>query len=728
MRPSLSVSEALAEMQSAVKRGDWPAARLAGASSSIPLAVPAAEVRFDSKLSSGAQGDVLAGDWAGTPVAVKRPRIRSSPDLDRFRNELAILASLSHPNVIRPIGGRALPPDYFAILPREGPSLAEMIHGERRWAPAWDDVAAVGVALAGALEHVARAGVVHRDVKPGNALWRGEPGRVVLVDFGIAERKGGVEHGGGRERGERRSVRGKPSGGFHKGRMVGTLEYMAPEVLQSQSHSTASDVYAFAIMLNEVATGVYPFSDCCKANPDIHTVLEMGYGRQELAVAVAAEGLRPSLPKGGMPPGYAELMRACWNVDPGSRPTFPEVCKALNSIQRLVTQRENVMYCDVGPLGRVKDLSAGCVDIPRLESDRSSNVSRLATARCSSHELRSSDTRVLRERGAALGEICGAPAVSEGACSATGPIVVGGYLPTVVAGAYASAGHRGEDRMEDRYCITEQFMGFREASLLGVFDGHRGHEAAEFAASSLPATLVQCLASECAPERGLSSAFAAVERGFASSGDASISTTNSTRFPGCTALAALLWGRLLVLANAGDCRAVLCRNGVPVQCTIDHTANNDAERARLVAAGATVSWRVDGWRVGKAGMQVARSIGDEDLKPFGVTAEPEVSVVELGADDEFLIMATDGFWDTVTNDEAIGLVYDTVKNPQMSAQRLATESIARGSHDNVTVIVAFLRPVSTVERVYGPGQARAGPSIRCPRGVGMTADEVRDTY
>lgn len=61
--------------------------------------------------------------------------------------------------------------------------------------------------------------------------------------------------------------------------MVGTLEYMAPEVLLKQPGSFASDVYAFGVTVNELASGVFPFSDCTRDNPKAHTILDMGYGR-----------------------------------------------------------------------------------------------------------------------------------------------------------------------------------------------------------------------------------------------------------------------------------------------------------------------------------------------------------------------------------------------------------------------------------------------------------------
>ena len=60
---------------------------------------------------------------------------------------------------------------------------------------------------------------------------------------------------------------------------VGTLEYLAPEVLLNQPYSFPADIYAWAVTINEVATGTLPFSDCTKDNPAAHTVLNFGYGR-----------------------------------------------------------------------------------------------------------------------------------------------------------------------------------------------------------------------------------------------------------------------------------------------------------------------------------------------------------------------------------------------------------------------------------------------------------------
>lgn len=64
------------------------------------------------------------------------------------------------------------------------------------------------------------------------------------------------------------------------------------------------------------------------------------------------------------------------------------------------------------------------------------------------------------------------------------------------------------------------------------------------------------------------------------------------------------------------------------------------------------------------------------------------------------VMASDGLWDVLSSMEVINIIKNTVKEPGMCSKRLATEAVERGSKDNITVIVVFLRPVSTAERIY----------------------------
>ena len=92
-------------------------------------------------------------------------------------------------------------------------------------------------------------------------------------------------------------------------------------------------------------------------------------------------------------------------------------------------------------------------------------------------------------------------------------------------------------------------------------------------------------------------------------------------------------------------------------------------------------------------------MGDADARGDGVTCDPEVSVTRLTPDDAYFVLACDGLWDAVTDAEAVAMIRDTVKEPSMCAKRLGSEAITRMSGDNITVVVAFLKDVSTAETV-----------------------------
>jgi serine/threonine protein phosphatase PrpC len=112
--------------------------------------------------------------------------------------------------------------------------------------------------------------------------------------------------------------------------------------------------------------------------------------------------------------------------------------------------------------------------------------------------------------------------------------------------------------------------------------------------------------------------------------------------------------------------------------------------------------------MGEAMLEVSRSIGDFDAKRGGAQGEL-VAAADTGhfwveGGDEFLVLASDGLWDVVSNNDVVMLVHDTVKNPSMAAKRLAMEALVRGSTDNVTVLICFLKAAGTLESVYSAGK------------------------
>lgn len=150
---------------------------------------------------------------------------------------------------------------------------------------------------------------------------------------------------------------------------------------------------------------------------------------------------------------------------------------------------------------------------------------------------------------------------------------------------------------------------------------------------------------------------------------------------GTTALTACIWGDQLIVANAGDCRAVLCRRGKAIELSSDHRPSNPEEALRVRAAGGHIC--PDGYLNGH--LAVLRALGDHhftDLKaPTGpngamqgpLTAEPEIASHALLPEDEFILMACDGFWDVFTSQRAVERARQQLRehnDPQTCSQQL----------------------------------------------------------
>ncbi|XP_076890877.1 putative protein phosphatase 2C 24 isoform X1 [Bidens hawaiensis] len=183
---------------------------------------------------------------------------------------------------------------------------------------------------------------------------------------------------------------------------------------------------------------------------------------------------------------------------------------------------------------------------------------------------------------------------------------------------------------------------------------------------------------------------------------------------GSTAVVAVVTPDKIVIANCGDSRAVLCRNGKAVPLSNDHKPDRPDELNRIQDAGGRVLYW-DGARVCGV-LAMSRAIGDNYLKPY-VTCEPEVTITERKAEDDCLILASDGLWDVVSNDTACGLARTCLKGNRQSAKMksppindvteyencdptcsnasllLTKLALARRSADNVSVVVVDLRKV-----------------------------------
>ncbi|KAI4315523.1 hypothetical protein L6164_028321 [Bauhinia variegata] len=179
---------------------------------------------------------------------------------------------------------------------------------------------------------------------------------------------------------------------------------------------------------------------------------------------------------------------------------------------------------------------------------------------------------------------------------------------------------------------------------------------------------------------------------------------------GSTALVVMVGKEEIVVANCGDCRAVLCRDSVAVQLSRDHKPDFPDERERIEAAGG----RVINWKGNRVlgVLATSRSIGDHYMKPY-VISEPEVKVCGRTESDEFIVIGSDGLWDVVSNNFACEVARRCLDGQMRrnfggsfikcyaaeAAALLAELAMARGSKDNISVIVVHLKSSCKDEHV-----------------------------
>ena len=144
-----------------------------------------------------------------------------------------------------------------------------------------------------------------------------------------------------------------------------------------------------------------------------------------------------------------------------------------------------------------------------------------------------------------------------------------------------------------------------------------------------------------------------------------------------------------MVANAGDCRAVLCRKGDAINMSEDHRPIYPSEKRRVEELGGYIN--DDGYL--NDVLLVSRALGDWDMKspaPSPLIAEPEFQQMFLTEDDEFLIIGCDGIWDVMSSQEAVSLVRRGLQqhdDPEQCARDLVMEALRLNTFDNLTVII-----------------------------------------
>ncbi|CAD8192683.1 unnamed protein product [Paramecium pentaurelia] len=244
--------------------------------------------------------------------------------------------------------------------------------------------------------------------------------------------------------------------------------------------------------------------------------------------------------------------------------------------------------------------------------------------------------------------------------------------------------------------------------LFAVSDGHglNGHLVSNFIKQALPKHLHKYLGDNHEDiKQQIARAFTITNREIWNS-------DTDTNLSGSTTASVLITKDIIYTANVGDSRAILCKFDQVwqiVPLTRDHKPDDPEEIKNIVDAGGRVEQQRDyhGNPIGPfrvwlqyiqaPGLAMSRSFGDKVGAQAGVTAIPEIKEFALTNHDQFIIVASDGVWEYLSNEEVMSLVipYFEKDNPEHAAEKVVSEAIQawrRNSlaRDDITCIIIFL--------------------------------------
>ncbi|QLG71871.1 hypothetical protein HG535_0C02210 [Zygotorulaspora mrakii] len=247
--------------------------------------------------------------------------------------------------------------------------------------------------------------------------------------------------------------------------------------------------------------------------------------------------------------------------------------------------------------------------------------------------------------------------------------------------------------MEDVHTYVKNFASRLDWGYFAIFDGHAGSQASKWCGSHLHRVVEELLLEDETDDvrNVMNRSFLRVDQEI------------NSELPGnsgCTAAVCMLrWElpdgvpeqspelnehkRKLYTANVGDSRIVLFRNGQSIRLTYDHKASDILEMQRVEQAGGLImKSRVNGM------LAVTRSLGDKFFDGL-VVGNPFTTSVEITNEDKFLIIACDGLWDVIDDQEACEIIKD-IKEPNEAAKTLVRYALENGTTDNVTAMVVCL--------------------------------------
>lgn len=252
---------------------------------------------------------------------------------------------------------------------------------------------------------------------------------------------------------------------------------------------------------------------------------------------------------------------------------------------------------------------------------------------------------------------------------------------------YAISHIGGRSYQEDRYNV--EYNIFDMYDYLAIFDGHGGSSVAIWMQTHHKKIVKELLLKNKKPEDALLESIEIVKN---------ILPINISENTGCTAIIMLKRYSKIWCCNIGDSRAIISYDDKVHELSFDHKPNRPDELSRIENIGGTVIrdfyniWRVNG------NLAISRAIGDKIHFPY-IISDPDIITYNIDSHNKYILLASDGLWDVLNNNEVINLIENEVKNNNIQKTHLLMKLIChkllklarfKTSSDNITILLIFL--------------------------------------
>lgn len=251
------------------------------------------------------------------------------------------------------------------------------------------------------------------------------------------------------------------------------------------------------------------------------------------------------------------------------------------------------------------------------------------------------------------------------------------------------------DSNEDKHVVFEnennKYIDKNKINYYAVYDGHGGKEISSFLAKELHQYfLIPNIDYDNLKnlKKYIKNVFEYVQKKL------DITYRNKAYNTGSTALIIIIYkdnnnNKHLYIINLGDCRSILCNQyDKPIQLSEDHKPNSETEKNRINKLGGNIYF--DGYDFRVESLSVSRAFGDIDTKPY-ISHIPEIYKLKLNKKDKFIVLACDGLWDVMTNEEVVDFIKNNHKDNRCNiSKKLAEYAINKGSTDNISIVIKFL--------------------------------------